>query len=70
MLGMEDSLGSLEEGKLADTVNFDAVSLAMLCGTHDSISANILHAGVRGVHTVNIDAIIRKFGGILLPSHY
>lgn len=70
-VGMEDSLGSLKEGKLADIVIFDGVSPAMLCGTpKDPVGAIVLHASARDVHTVIVDGIIRKSGGILLSSQY
>lgn len=70
-VGMEASLGSLEEGKLADIVIFDAVSPAMLCGAPgDPVGAIVLHASTRDVHTVIVDGTIRKSAGVLLPSRY
>lgn len=70
-VGMEDSLGSLKEGKLADIVIFEGVSPAMLCGTPgDPVAAIVLHAGTRDVHTVIVDGVIRKSAGVLLSSRY
>lgn len=68
-VGMENSLGSLKEGKLADIVIFDASSPAMVCGNpKDPIGAIVLHAGTRDVDTVIVDGVIRKSRGVLLPS--
>lgn len=68
-VGMEDSLGSLKEGKLADIVIFDAISPAMLCCTpKDPVGAIVLHAGTRDVHTVIVNGTIKKFDGTPSPS--
>lgn len=69
-VGMEDSLGSLKEGKLADIVIFDGVSPAMLCGMGDPVGAIVLHAGTKDVHTVIVDGVIRKSNGVLLSSRH
>lgn len=68
-IGMENTLGSLKEGKLADIVIFDASSPAMVCGNpKDPVGTIVLHASVRDVHTVIVDGRVRKLKGALLPS--
>lgn len=42
---MEDTIGSLAVGKLADTVVFEAPSSSMACGAqHDPVAAIVLHS--------------------------
>ncbi|KAL1963266.1 hypothetical protein VTN77DRAFT_8489 [Rasamsonia byssochlamydoides] len=67
-INMQDQVGSLEEGKLADIVIFDALSPAMICAAeHDPVAAIVLHSSVRDIDTVIVDGRIRKRGGKLLP---
>ena len=64
---MEDQLGSIAEGKLADLVIFDANTPSMVCaGVHDPVAAIILHSSPKDVDTVIVDGIIRKQDGRLL----
>lgn len=58
------------EGKLADIVIFDVVSLAMFCGTGGLVGAIVLHAGTRDVRIVIVNRITRNSSGILLSSHH
>ncbi|KAI9760448.1 MAG: hypothetical protein M4579_001641 [Chaenotheca gracillima] len=65
---MEDEIGSLAEGKLADIVIFDATTPAMVCAAqHDPVAAIVQHASVRDIDTVIVNGQIRKEGGNLLP---
>ena len=64
---MEDQIGSIGEGKLADLVIFDANSPSMVCaGVHDPVAAIILHSSPADVDTVIVDGIVRKRDGKLL----
>lgn len=67
-INMQDQIGSLEEGKRADIVVFDALSPGMICAAeHDPAAAIVLHSSVRDIDTVIVDGRIRKRGGKLVP---
>lgn len=64
---MEQQIGSISEGKLADLVIFDANSPAMVCAAlHDPVAAIILHSSPADIDTVVVDGIIRKTSGKLV----
>lgn len=64
----EGQIGSIEVGKLADLVIFDASSPAMVCAAEqDPVAAIVLHSSVRDVEMVIVDGEIRKQDGKLLP---
>lgn len=66
---MEEKLGSIEVGKLADLVIFDGNSPGMICASEqDPVAAIVLHSSVRDIDTVIVDGEIRKQGGKLLPT--
>ncbi|KAI9704305.1 MAG: hypothetical protein M1836_007166 [Candelina mexicana] len=66
---MEDTIGSLAEGKLADIVIFDAMSPSMCCAAeHDPVAAIVLHSSVRDIDTVIVNGEIRKQNGKLLST--
>ncbi|PWY70908.1 composite domain of metallo-dependent hydrolase [Aspergillus heteromorphus CBS 117.55] len=55
-IGMEESVGSVEVGKRADLVVFDAWSPGMVCaGGRDPVAAVVLHSLVRDVVGVFVD---------------
>ncbi|PLB37696.1 Metallo-dependent hydrolase [Aspergillus candidus] len=63
---MEEQLGSIEVGKLADLVIFDARSPGMICASEeDPVAAIVLHSSVRDIDTVIVDGRIRKDDGKL-----
>lgn len=65
---LQDQIGTLEEGKLADIVIFDGHSPALVCAAeHDPIAAIVLHASTRDIDTVIVDGRIRKRDGKLVP---
>ncbi|KAI9836509.1 MAG: hypothetical protein M1837_003301 [Sclerophora amabilis] len=65
---MEDEIGSLAEGKLADIVIFDMTTPGMVCAAeHDPVAAIVQHASVRDIDTVIVNGEIRKEAGKLLP---
>jgi cytosine/adenosine deaminase-related metal-dependent hydrolase len=65
---MEDKIGSLAEGKLADIVIFDATSPGMICGAQkDPVTAIVRHASIRDIDAVIIDGVVRKLDGKLMP---
>lgn len=67
-VGMEDKIGSLAEGKLADIVIFDTRSPAMVCAAEeDPLAALVLHASVRDIDMVIVDGKIRKENKTLSP---
>jgi cytosine/adenosine deaminase-related metal-dependent hydrolase len=67
-VGMGSEIGSLEEGKLADIVIFDANSPAMVCAAEqDPVAAIVLHSSAHDIETVIVDGIIKKEGGKLVP---
>ncbi|KAL4912822.1 hypothetical protein BDW62DRAFT_206133 [Aspergillus aurantiobrunneus] len=60
-IGMGDILGSVEVGKRADIVVFDAESPAMACAGEESpLAAVVLHANVGDLCTVIVDGVVRK----------
>ena len=62
-IGMEDKVGSLTVGKLADLVIFDASSPSMVCGAqHDPVAAVVLHSSPSDIEMVIVDGIVRKQG--------
>ena len=68
-LGMQNEIGSLEEGKRADIVVFDSGknnSPAMLCaGAFDPVTAIVRHSDTRDIEMVIVDGIVRKKDGKL-----
>lgn len=65
---MAADIGSLEEGKLADIVVFDATSPAMVCAAdQDPIAAIVFHSSARDIEMVIVDGQIRKTKGQLIP---
>ncbi|KAH8721607.1 hypothetical protein BGZ61DRAFT_347154 [Ilyonectria robusta] len=65
-LGIEDQIGSIAEGKLADLVIFDGNSPELLCATEqDPVAAIVQHSSIGGVEMVIVDGIIRKREGKL-----
>ncbi|KAJ5114911.1 Metallo-dependent hydrolase [Penicillium alfredii] len=65
---MEDKIGSIEVGKLADLVVFDGTSPGMICASeHDPVAAIVLHSSVRDIEMVIVDGHIRKREGKLAP---
>ncbi|GLI76145.1 hypothetical protein PoHVEF18_004416 [Penicillium ochrochloron] len=65
-LCMEHEIGSIEVGKKADLVIWDALSPAMMCvAQRDPVMAIVLHSTIRDVHTVLVDGEVRKENGKL-----
>jgi hypothetical protein len=65
---MENLVGSLAEGKLADLVIFDATSPAMICAAeNDLVAAIVLHSSLADIEAVIVDGVWRKKGRQLLP---
>jgi cytosine/adenosine deaminase-related metal-dependent hydrolase len=65
-INMEDEIGSIEVGKRADLVVFDASSPGMVCAAEeDPVAAVLMHAGVGDVEMVIVDGVVRKEGGKL-----
>ncbi|KAJ5413728.1 hypothetical protein N7509_000355 [Penicillium cosmopolitanum] len=65
-LRMEHDIGSLEVGKKADLVIFDALSPAMIgVAQRDPVMAIVLHSTIRDVNTVLVDGEVRKENGKL-----
>lgn len=63
---MDDKLGSIEVGKLADLVIFDSNTPGMICASEeDPVAAIVLHSSVRDIDTVIVDGHIRKRNGKL-----
>ncbi|KAH8890363.1 Metallo-dependent hydrolase [Thozetella sp. PMI_491] len=64
-----DQIGSIQEGKLADLVIFDAAaSPSMSCvAESDALTAVLRHSDLRDIEAVIIDGIWRKKGGKLTP---
>ena len=63
---MDDEIGSIAVGKLADLVIFDSTTPSMACAAdYDPLTAIVRHAGVREIDTVIIGGDIRKLGGQL-----
>ncbi|TVY32636.1 5-methylthioadenosine/S-adenosylhomocysteine deaminase [Lachnellula subtilissima] len=60
-IGMDDRIGSLAVGKLADLVVFDASSPSMVCGAqHDAVAAVVLHSSPGDIEMVVVDGMVRK----------
>ncbi|KAM0249498.1 hypothetical protein ACHAQJ_009046 [Trichoderma viride] len=67
-INMQDQLGSLEEGKLADIVIFDGLSPGMICAAEeDPVAAIVLHSSIADIETVIVDGRIVKQRGGLVP---
>lgn len=67
-IGMQDQLGSLEEGKLADIVIFDGLSPGMICAAEeDPVAAIVLHSSIADIETVIVDGRVVKQQGNLVP---
>jgi cytosine/adenosine deaminase-related metal-dependent hydrolase len=67
-VGMEDKIGSLKVGKLADIVVFDAKSPAMVCAAqHNAVSAVVLHSSPADIEMVIVDGVVRKRSWMLEP---
>ncbi|PCH04011.1 Amidohydrolase 1 [Penicillium occitanis (nom. inval.)] len=65
-INLQDQIGSLEVGKRADIVVFEASSPGMVCAAEeDPVGAVILHAGTGDVETVIVDGVVRKERGKL-----
>ncbi|KAL4895154.1 hypothetical protein BDV59DRAFT_192088 [Aspergillus ambiguus] len=65
---MEDKVGSIKKGKLADLVIFNGRSPGMACAAEqDPVAAIVLHSSIRDVDTVIVDGQIRKQHGNLVP---
>ncbi|KAF4956546.1 hypothetical protein FSARC_11548 [Fusarium sarcochroum] len=63
---MENDIGSIAVGKLADLVIFDTTSPSISCAVdHDPVTAIVRHAGVREVEAVIIGGQVRKHNGVL-----
>ncbi|KAH8690240.1 hypothetical protein BGW36DRAFT_307021 [Talaromyces proteolyticus] len=63
---MEDRIGSIAVGKLADLVIFDADTPSMICAAeHDPLVAVVRHAGPREINTVIVGGRIVKRNGLL-----
>ncbi len=53
---MDDMLGSIEAGKLADLVIFDGQTPGMICAAEaDPVAAIVLHSSIRDIDTVIVD---------------
>lgn len=67
-VGLQDQIGSLEEGKLADIVIFDGLSPGMICAAEeDPVAAIVLHSSTADIETVIVDGRIVKQHGSLVP---
>jgi cytosine/adenosine deaminase-related metal-dependent hydrolase len=65
-VNMEDQIGSLAEGKLADVVIFNGMSPGMVCASeHDPVAAIVSHASIQDIETVIVNGVIRKEKGRL-----
>lgn len=66
---MEDKLGSIEVGKLADLVIFDGTSPGMICAAQqDPVAAIVLHSSIRDIDSVIVDGMVRKDKGDLAAA--
>jgi cytosine/adenosine deaminase-related metal-dependent hydrolase len=60
-VNIEDQIGSIAVGKLADLVIFDATSPGMICAAEENpVAALLLHANVGDIEMVIVDGEIRK----------
>ncbi|OQV08097.1 hypothetical protein CLAIMM_12416 isoform 2 [Cladophialophora immunda] len=67
-IGMDDQIGSIAQGKLADIIVFDALTPNMICGAQlDPVTAIVMHSTPADVVTTIVDGIVRKKEGQLLP---
>jgi len=67
-VGMEDQIGSLAVGKLADVIVFDALSPAMICGAqYDPVTAIVMHSTPGDIVMTIVDGKVRKRDGKLEP---
>lgn len=67
-LGLEDQLGSLAVGKLADIIVFDALTPSMICAAqYDPVTAIVMHSTPGDIVMTMVDGIIRKRDGKLEP---
>ncbi|KAK5989447.1 5'-deoxyadenosine deaminase-like protein [Cladobotryum mycophilum] len=67
-LCMEKEIGSIQVGKKADLVVFDAMSPAMIgAAQRDPVMAIVLHSSIGDVDAVIVDGQFRKRNGKLLP---
>jgi cytosine/adenosine deaminase-related metal-dependent hydrolase len=67
-LGMDNEIGTIDVGKRADILIFDALSPAMSpAAQFDPITAIVMHSSTGDIDTVIIDGIVRKRDGRLLP---
>lgn len=68
-VGMEEEIGSLEIGKKADVVIWDALSPGMVCAAeHDPVAAIVMHSSPRDIETVIVNGEVRKGQGTLKPA--
>ncbi|KIV90485.1 hypothetical protein PV10_07787 [Exophiala mesophila] len=69
-IGMENQVGSLAVGKLADIIVLDGLSPNMICGAQqDPVTAIVMHSTPADVVMTMIDGIVRKQSGRLEPIH-
>ena len=67
-IGMEDRIGSLAVGKLADIIVFDGLSPNMICGAQfDPVTAIVMHSTPGDITMTIVDGIIRKKNGQFEP---
>ena len=67
-IGMEDQIGSIAVGKLADIIVFDALSPNMICGAQqDPVTAIVMHSTPADIEMTIIDGKIRKRGAQIEP---
>ncbi|OJJ67233.1 hypothetical protein ASPBRDRAFT_211004 [Aspergillus brasiliensis CBS 101740] len=68
-VNMEDQIGSIEVGKLADLVIFDGTSPNMACAAEENpVAAVLLHANVGDIEMVIVDGVIRKESNRLVDT--
>ena len=66
---MDDQLGSIAEGKLADLVVFNATSPSMIgAAQHDPLVAVVRHSTTHDISEVIVDGVVRKAGSRLKPA--
>jgi cytosine/adenosine deaminase-related metal-dependent hydrolase len=66
-VNMAEKIGSIEVGKLADLVVFNATSPNMVCVVEENpVAAILLHANAGDIEVVIVDGIIRKEAGQLV----
>ena len=67
-IGLEDQIGSLAVGKLADIIVFDALSPNMICGAQfDPVTAIVMHSTPGDIDMTIVDGVVRKRNGQLEP---